>query len=126
MNNYPMGAENDPRSPWNEETIPEKEFNITISQTLSKDTRVWTDKYNYEGGYLDKEDGGYYVEELTTNEVPWKQEYEKQHYTPIQLIGILKQICKDILNGDKKGYKCEELIQECSGWVEDETEVIKE
>ena len=33
---YPPGAEHDPNAPWNQEELPEREIEVTVSVTLSK------------------------------------------------------------------------------------------
>lgn len=117
---YPLGADNSD-APWNEVTNPEEPFEVTISQTLSKKTEVLTDEYNYER----------YGDEviLNTDDVDWKEVYNNQFHTPLELINILKEYLtldleKGISSRNKKAIKY--LLEECEDWVNDETEVIKE
>ena len=42
---YPAGAYNDPNASYNQPIIPERDFDLTISQSLSKDVTVSTDNY---------------------------------------------------------------------------------
>ena len=37
---YPIGAEFDPKAPYNEQIIPDKEIEVTISVTLSKTVKI--------------------------------------------------------------------------------------
>lgn len=43
--NYPMGAEYDPRAPWNQEEHPDQEIEVTISVTLSKTVKISVNDY---------------------------------------------------------------------------------
>lgn len=125
---YPPGAEFDPRAPWNEQEVPERQFDVCISQTLSKSTRVTTNDYIPE---VDQDEDGVY-ESTDTSDTDWEAAYNKDHYTPLQLINLFKESLLDELNSNKlnldlKRRKClEELIRECSDWTEDETEVVKD
>ena len=42
---YPIGAEFDPKAPYNEEIIPDKEVEVTISVTLSKTVKITVNDY---------------------------------------------------------------------------------
>ena len=136
---YPPGAEFDPNAPYNEPVIPEKEFEITCCQTLSKTTNVYTDNYIPGCCGCDYEDGvavGWHDED-DTSDTNWAEEYhDNDHYTPIQLIGLFKESLKSQLEswegmeetsaGKAQIRRIEYLIEECEGWIEDETEYIEE
>lgn len=123
--NYPPMSQSEwDNAPWNEVSLPEKDFEVTVSQTLSKSTSVTIDNYAL---YKDEEDGHCYYE---TDDVNWKEEYhENDHYTPLQLIELFKTHLENELqladNQKEKNY-CKYLIKECSDWIEDEMEVIKD
>ena len=127
---YPPGAEFDPRAPWNEQEVPEKQFDVCISQTLSKSTRVTTNDYVPE---VDQDEDGYH-DYSDTSDTDWKEAYGKDHYTPLQLINLFRRHLSDELNSiinkpnqDLKRKKyLERLISECSDWAEDETEVVED
>jgi hypothetical protein len=123
---YPPGAEFDPRAPWNEPDIPEKGFDVCISQTLSKSTKVITDDYYPEEGC--DEDGPYMT--ANTSNTDWRAAYDNDHYTPLQLIGLFKEFLEKHLPDpitDIKGYEeAKSLIAECENWTEDETEVVED
>lgn len=128
---YPPGAEFDSCAPWNEPVIPEKSFDVCVSQTLSKNTKVITDDYCPEEED-DDEDGSYVA--ANTSNTDWKVAYEGDHYTPHQLINLFKECLTKELNSIKSKPKqdpkrkkyLEKLISECSDWTENETEVIEE
>lgn len=119
---YAPGSYNDPDAPWNEPYIPEKDFDVCISQTLSKSTQVTTNKYQ---PYIDEEDG---YEHIDTDNIVWKEIYEEQHYTPEKIIEICKNLAELAL---KEGLSIEsvylpDLIRDCNDWIVDETTVIEE
>ncbi len=142
---YPYGADG-PNSPWNQPEVPEKEFDVTCSQSLSRTVTVWTNNYipgasgvdyepNDEGGY---DACGWHDEDDTSN-TDWGQAYDESGYcTPLQLIQMLREyLGKDLdrvdiiaeeTNQDKKFLerKLKHLIEECDCWTDDETEYIVE
>ena len=120
--NYPIGADT-PHAPWNEQEVPERCFDVLISQTLSKTTVVSTRDYIPE---YEEEDGHTYAD---TSETDWEKAYSHSwHYTPIELIREFKEFLTKHLPDpivDIKGFReFKHLIDECENWTEDETEVI--
>lgn len=114
---YPCGADG-PNAPWNQEEIPEREFDVTISSSLSKNTSVDSSNYTIE----EDPDGSC----IDTSEICWYDEYKKIHLTPLELIERYKnelETKKKFLSNLSEIKKAEWLIKECSDWVEDETEV---
>lgn len=113
---YPLGAYNDPSAPWNEESIPERDFDVNVWQTLQKPVTITTDMYNRE---YDEEDGNTYYDTSITN---WKEEFHNNDYhTPLQLLGLFKQYLQENLDQGivfKSTKFTEDLIKECSGWEE--------
>lgn len=133
---YPPGAEYDPNAPYNESVIPEKDFEVTCCQTLSRTVNVYTDNYIPGCCGCDYEDGvaiGWNDPDDTSN-TNWAEEYhDNDHYTPLQLINLFKRALSDELNTilnehpDKKREKyLRHLIEECSDWCEDDIEYIEE
>lgn len=132
---YPPGAEFDPSAPYNQVETPDKEFEITCSQSLSRTTMVTTNNYVH---YVDEgcEDGvGYHDEWDEFPDTDWSKEYDDNGYkTPLQLIQILKEyLKKDLDNIDtivketkqNKEFlerRLKHLIEECDCWNDDETE----
>lgn len=123
--NYPPGADT-PDAPWNQEEVPERTFDVFISQTLSKSTRVTTNDYIHE---VDLDEDGYHYND-DTSDTNWIEAYKNEHFTPLQLISELKDFLTKHLPDpviDIKGFKeAKNLISECEGWVEDEIEVMRE
>lgn len=133
---YPTGAEFDPSAPYNQSDPEDMDFEITCSQSLSRTVTVTTNNYAPGASGVDFEpdgEGGYYKtpwhDDPDTSDTNWADEYhDNDHYTPIQLIALLKDyIEKDLMYGDSKYPEShlKHLLQECEGWTEDETEYIK-
>lgn len=149
LSNYPPGLSDwSPNAPWNDPgDPPEKDFDVTISQTLSKTVTVTTTNYipGAEGvDYEPDDEGGVYAtgwqEPDDTSDTNWAEEYEEDgHYTPLQLIQLLQEYLQKDLEKwkeeDKKEphrwaatqvRKYQGLIEECEGWTEDECEVVED
>lgn len=142
LSNYPPGvSDNTVGAPWTEDSVPEKEFDVMCSQTLSKSVTVWTNNYVPGASGCDYEDGiaiGW--QELDDiSETNWADEYhDNDHYTPLELINkfkkhLMKQwdTLKDAeeANDAKTKYEKSEiqhLIEECDGWCEDDVEFVKD
>lgn len=123
---YPPGAEFDPNAPYNEVELPEEEFDVCISSSLSKSTTVTTNDYSVDS--WDEEDGNASFDTSDTN---WEQAYNNDgHYTPLELIQkfkeVLSELVKDTDIKPRKKKEYEHLISECEGWSEDELEVIED
>lgn len=130
---YPPGAEHDPNAPYNQEDLEDKEFDVTISQTLSKNTTVSTNDYIPGYQYQESEwDGdGYcavtYQESDDTSDTNWEEAYKSNHDTPLKIINLFKQFLEDKVNIENmEEWRRQYLINECSDWVEDDFAVCKD
>ena len=124
--NYPLGADNE-FAPWNEKETPEKEFEVCITQTLSKSVKVTTNDYIPDRGV---DDGGHYYSDPDTSDTNWRKAYKDEHFTPFELIERFRDFLKFTLD-DPHGVglspkQKERLIEECNDWIEDETEIVEE
>ena len=143
---YPPGAEHDPNAPWNEVEVPEQDFEITCSQSLSRTATVTTNNYIPGASGVDYEpdgEGGYCAEgwhdDDDTSDTNWADEYKENGYkTPLQLIQMLKEyLQKDLEKWEEEDKKdphkwaatqvrrFKGLIEECDCWTEDETEFVE-
>ena len=61
VGDYPLGAANDSRAPYNEVENPEVEINVTVSVTLSKTVQVKVKDYDIVDEGVD-EDGSYFCD----------------------------------------------------------------
>lgn len=142
--NYPpMSQSQWDSAPFNEIVVPEKKFDITCCQTLSRTAVVTTNNYipGAEGcDYEPNGEGGYcsfgWQDPDDTFGTDWSKEYESNGYkTPLQLIQMLqeylekdlREIQKDMLPNDRsfkatKVRMLKGLIEECECWTEDETD----
>jgi hypothetical protein len=128
MSGYYPGGLTDftPGCPWSEPEIPERDFEVTCSQSLSRIATVTTNNYI---PCVDEgcDDGvGYHDEWADTSDTNWAEEYhDNDHYTPIQLIELFKQCLEENLKHGlvfKTPGVTKRLIEECDGWTEDETD----
>lgn len=127
-----------PGCPWSEPEVPEKDFEVTCCQTLSRTATVWTNKYIPGASGCDYEDGvtiGWHDDD-DTSDTNWSQEYNDNGYkTPLQLIQMLKgYLQKDLEKWEEEDKKephryaatevrkYKGLIEECDCWTEDETD----
>ena len=138
---YPAGSDNE-RAPWNEVEVPEKDFEVTCSQSLSRTVTVTTNNYIPGASGVDYEDDGEggvsacgWQDPDDTSNTDWGKEYDEGgHYTPLQLIQMYKETLEEQLKswegiedtriGRAQIEKIEHLIEECESWTEDETEYI--
>lgn len=136
--NYPAMSQSQwDSAPFNEPIIPDKEFEVTCSQSLSKTVNVLTNNYVPGASGVDYEsddEGGCYAsgwhDPDDTSDTNWADEYHlNEHYTPLQLIELFKQHLENELNrmAEVKNEKwIKHLIEECSDWTEDDTEYVED
>ena len=124
--NYPPMSQSEwDSAPWSEEELPEREFNIMISQTLSKNTTVCTTDYET---YYEEEDGSVHVE---TNNTDWVAACDRSEvYTPLELIGEFKKFLLEQLETvpatSRKAARYRILIRECENWNQDDIEIMED
>ena len=110
---YPMGAEHDPRAPYNEVEPSEKEVEVTISVTLSKTVKIKVSDYEIiDSG---KDEDGEHFEDIDYSNCDLKKAVKEQITLPQD--GYL------YVRGDHENSK---LIEDLSGWSVDDFEVILE
>ena len=123
LSNYGYGLTDDsPNTPWNEPIIPERDFDVCVSQTLSKNTIIVTQDYQPE---FDEETG---YTDANTDETDWKKAYCDVAMTPLEIIGAAEKIAKALLEQGQTrigGVYLKNLVKECEGWVEDDIEVVE-
>ena len=91
--NYPAGAANDPRAPYNQVDPEAVAFNVAATFTLEKTVELTT--VQYEGGETDDEG---YTEPYDTLGVDWKAEYNEQQYNPVELLEKLADLVEQNLD----------------------------
>ena len=128
--NYPLMSQSEwDNAPWNQSDPEEKEFEVTVSQTLSKSTTVTTSDYIPGGYFLETEwdiDGYHTItchEPDDTSDTDWKKAYNNEHYTPLGLIQEFKEMLEK--NTPIPETRRKHLIDECMNWIEDDLEVCE-
>lgn len=128
--NYPLMSQSEwDNAPWNQSDPEEKEFKVTVSQTLSKSTTVTTSDY-IPGGYFpetERDIDGYHTitchEPDGTSDTDWRSAYNNEHYTPLGLIQEFKEMLEK--NTPISETRRKHLIDECMNWIEDDLEVCE-
>lgn len=123
--NYPPMSQSEWESaPWNQVELPERKFQVTVCQTLSKSgIEVLTNDYNPE--YEEET----HITYSDTSETDWKEAYhENDYHTPLQLIGLFKKYLEDDMENTPENKRTwyKHLIQECEDWVEDEIDIMED
>lgn len=128
MSNYPPGAANDPEAPYNEPNIPEIEFEVTASFSLSKTVKCMSNDYTPET--VKEPHNGIHEEYPNTTDTDWAGVYaDGCHKTIPELLEILKKVLKE--NKDKgivykSPWLTDAIIKECEGWTVDEVTYVGE
>ena len=109
---YPLGAANDPRAPYNQKENPKVEISVTVSVTLSKTVKVKVSDYEVLAEGID-EDGGYFVD---------------RDFSDTDLVSAVED--QIVLPQDASLYidvgSNLKAANDLSGWHVDEIECIKE
>lgn len=147
---YPPGAEFDPNAPWNQEDPPEVEVDVTASHTISRDTTITTTDYTdtFENGFECGDLNGDYesqhkgpIELINILQEELLPEYNKLK-EKITFFKHLrhKNMMAEPVNGSYINPKIKSaeptqreyrrfhylagILEDCKGWVEDESEVV--
>lgn len=111
---YPLGAYRDPSAPWNEPYVQERDFDLCVDVTLTRDVTIRTSSYCPE--YCE-EDGQTYA---NTEDTDWRKEYEENCYTIPQLLGELEKYIKKDIEAHKETVRGTHLLkgmlEACQGW----------
>lgn len=143
---YPLGAYNDPNAPYNQHDNEPIDVDVSVTITLSKGTTISTCDYIAdEWEDWDNDDEGGYVHtggvDYDFSNVDFVEDYEKSEFTIPQLLDELVKLAQDKINSirdsqefsesgkTRNGKKIQEIrrlqaiINNASGWEEQETEV---
>lgn len=100
---YPPGAEYDPKAPYNEEELPPKEIEVTVSVTLSKTMKVEVKDYGFDS-WGDPD----------FSNCDLKRAVEEQHFLPQEMLV------------SRSFYYAQVVHEDCQGWSVDDFEVVQE
>jgi len=122
--NYPPGAANDPRAPYNER--PMLEVDVTAKSVLIKETVIETSEGHYVRETEIEPDGtrstvGFYEtdEDLT-------EAFLNAHRSAIQIIRDCQEICQELVRVGNRffaGIYLPTLVDDCDDWEEETFEV---
>lgn len=121
---YPAGAYDDPKAPWNEQQVKEREFNVEVTITMTKNIALRTNNYVPE---YNEECEMVFANTYDTN---WEQEYKDNCYTIHDLLGELEGYIKQDLERYKgnrrKEYELKKMLADCQGWKEYDVECVEQ
>lgn len=107
--NYPPGAANDPRAPYNEPPTEEREVEVTVSITLSKTVKVKVTDYEYFEGEVDED--GYNPPSYDYSNCNLEAAVKEQIFLPHEAHQYVSDTIKQ---------------KDLEGWIVDDFEVILE
>jgi hypothetical protein len=129
MDNYPAGAANDPRAPYNQIDPEEEVREVEYSCLMRRVAEVSTTDYIAGSTYPEWDDGRYIAvtEEPDFENTNWVDEWKNQEYTPADLIGKLKEVAETLAKGEtptrprnsRKNY-WSVLAKACEGWEQED------
>lgn len=123
MDNYPLGAANDPRAPYNKKDPEPVEIDVCVSYTISKSTTIEGNPMEEDLKYI-YESTEYTIPELMDEFIKLlKKEIAETNATIKMLDGNLDK-AKKSLEMNINHYS--NLLEAAQGWTVDECEVIKE
>ncbi len=118
--NYPMGADT-PNAPWNETSIPERDFDIEARATMRMSSTITTNDYNP----INDDECGYV--EIDTFDTDWNGAFYREYYGIEKLLEMLKEYAtKDLENVKGDAFKTRRLkgiIEECDLWHCEDLEI---
>ena len=123
MDNYPPGAANDPRAPYNEIPLPEVEVTVTVKMT--KETVVYAATHDCVEWEIDPDTGrreGIHFTECDDVD----EAYRNEEYTPSEIMTKCIAVCQQLKRDGHRWYagvNVGRLADSCDGWGEEALEV---
>ena len=124
MNNYPPGAANDPRAPYNER--PMLEVDVTAKSVLIKETVVETSEHHTVVEREIEPDGSRSYISFEEPEIDLRDSFESEQRRPIEIISDCRKICQELVRVGNVWFAKKyipKLIDDCEGWEEEEFDV---
>ena len=122
--NYPPGAANDPRAPYNER--PGMETEVTVKTILVKETFVETSEGHMVCESEIEPDGTRSHVSFFEPDVNLKEDFLNAHRSAIQIIRDCQKIAKALLKDGKRfiaSIYIPTLIDDCDDWEEEELSI---
>ena len=124
MNNYPPGAANDPRAPYNER--PTEETEVTVKTSLIKETVIETSEGHMVCESEIESDGTRSHVSFYETDEDLKGTFLNAHRPAIQIIRDCEKIAKALLTDGKRYFAniyLPTLVDDCQDWEEEVFEV---
>ena len=121
MNNYPPGAANDPRAPYNER--PLEEIDVTVKTSLIKENVIETSEGHWVQETEIEPDGTRSAVSFYETDEDLKETFLKAHRSAIQIIRDCEKIAKTLLADGNRFFAniyIPTLIDDCQDWEEEE------
>ena len=122
--NYPPGAVNDPRAPYNER--PGMETEVTVKTTLIKETVIETSEGHYVCETEIEPDGSRSAVGFYETDEDLKETFLDAHRSAIQIIRDCEKISKELINNGMRFYAgiyIPTLIDDCDDWEEEKLDI---
>ena len=122
--NYPPGAANDPRAPYNER--PGLETEVTVKTTLVKETMIETSEGHMVCESEIEPDGSRSTVSFYETDEDLKETFLDSHRSAIQIIRDCQKICQELVRVGKRflaGIYIPTLINDCEDWEEEELSI---
>ena len=122
--NYPPGAANDPRAPYNER--PLKEVDVTVKTSLIKETVVETSEGHYVCETEIEPDGTRSTVGFYETDEDLKEIFLDAHRSAIQIIRDCEKICRELAKNGIRFYAgifLPTLIDDSQNWEEEEISI---
>ena len=122
--NYPPGAANDPRAPYNER--PGMETEVTVKTSLIKETVIETSEGHYVQETEIEPDGTRSTVGFYETDEDLKETFLNAHRSAIQIIRDCEKICTQLIKVGNRYFAdiyLPALADDCQDWEEDEFEV---
>ena len=123
--NYPMGAANDPRAPWNEPEWPEIE--VTATATLVKETVVLGSGTHTCTECEIEPDGSRSYSSFTESDDDVNELFRDQEMTPAEIFRKCEKVVNQLVEDGKLSYagvSLKRLQDALDGWEETELNVV--
>jgi hypothetical protein len=124
IDNYPPGAANDPRAPYNER--PGMETEVTVKTTLIKETVVESSEGHWVQESEIEPDGSRSSVGFYETDEDLKETFLDSHRSAIQIIRDCEKIAKALLADGNRFYATiyiPTLIDDCEDWEEEDFRV---
>ena len=126
MDNFPIGAANDPRAPWNEPEWPEIE--VTARATLVKETVVLGSGTHTCTECEIEPDGTRSYISFTESDDDVAELFRDQEMTPAEIFRKCEKVVNQLIMDGKlsyAGFSLNRLLDALDGWEETELEIIE-